>query len=1023
MELFGAPLSLSEIPIRFSADANDGAFGFRHDSLQHDDGTPRDWALLAQECLAKTARLEHRIVGPHVPKLVCLYANVEYLTQLRTLLAYARTMLDTGEKHHLAIRLFAIFPVGHVKAAIGIDELERSGGTLLTLHGHSCYDFIPYRHWLGRAHSNAAFSHAAPIQVGLARWETSVAAMLHAMTARECEAVREWAMASSLRNPALPKPRTQTDDPSPNLSFHIDLKTHDMLYHERLRMWHLPPQEHKQHRQDAAGDPEPDSDEEGNEPANRSPLETPEVLTEHWPPHPTVTASLYGPLLPQTEARCWDAARLHFLGVLPQNVIDGLRLNGLSDSDVADTLNIVSRSRILAGAAAWHAHGKSHPQDTPDPKEQATPNHHRQDRAPTTLPSAPAPATTGTPNVVLGEDFTPRAAPYVNPTDATREQYRYHWRKVDARTQAGRNPKMQGITTPTAAADRDALARHMRTARHFTARIALPPYSQEQCDCGHPGYRRHGNIMCAPCRLASHHYGEHAHQAHARRHMCAHCQVCGADDPAYTIAGLTWACHACASHIAGTMAPQPQYSYELPKACADCGNKQTPRFGLDGRPLCLVCQDPPYPAYLAARAGIIVQDYLDVCHDIRRVIPVNAHTTPALLALARLLPQDPRHGLLFQPTSWRTIETAVHTLARLVAMNVELPLAKRSCTTAPHRLLYNQRDARMVHCAHDYGTLANHTLLATRAGPAGRGTKRQHREKGPRAAQQDSLEANRRRMQDEEREAQPQGRRNPRRRRALSALSDSGEDTNPPPRSDRRDQAAPTPGEQAPTGARAPALSVVTPPPPPPPPAHTAGTAGSGRSSPKRRQPQPPHRPPQPPRPPPPPPAPRRRTPQRPAPTKPTEPPPASAPPAGGEAVARQPRRTALQRHNRHDAAAAPPSQARQDGRQTPRVEAAPHDAGNAQTRRRPGTAESAPRRKPRHRQPGARPTAPPKNRRQGRTAATARDPQGGREWGTSLFRDPGATLSRVAGRSVRSQPCPTPGDARNSLMNNETPI
>jgi hypothetical protein len=151
--------------------------------------------------------------GPAPSKLVCLYANVEYLTQLHTLLEYARTLLETGDAEHLSIRLFAIFPVGPTKAALTQTDIENSGGELLTLHGHSCYDFLPYRHWLGRAHSNAKFSKAAPIQVGLARWETTSAGVLHPMSDRERTAVREWALASCLRDPALPSPKSPTDDP------------------------------------------------------------------------------------------------------------------------------------------------------------------------------------------------------------------------------------------------------------------------------------------------------------------------------------------------------------------------------------------------------------------------------------------------------------------------------------------------------------------------------------------------------------------------------------------------------------------------------------------------------------------------------------------------------------------------------------------------------------------------------------------------------------------------------------------
>ena len=75
--------------------------------------------------------------------------------------------------------------------------------------------------------------------------------------------------------------------------------------------------------------------------------------------------------------------------------------------------------------------------------------------------------------------------------------------------------------------------------------------------------------------------------------------------------------------------------------------------------------DPSYAHYVTARAGIIVQDYLNVCHDIRRTIPVNAHTTPALLALANLLPQDPSNGKLFQPTRWSDLAASVQALANL----------------------------------------------------------------------------------------------------------------------------------------------------------------------------------------------------------------------------------------------------------------------------------------------------------------------------------------------------------------------
>ena len=503
---------------------------------------------------------------------------------------------------------------------------------------------------------------------------------------------------------------------------------------------------------------------------------------------------------------------MHFLGCLSPAVHEGLRFNGLTRSETKDTLNIVSRARILAGAAAWHAHGKSHPQDKDTEEVETADKQPWRKHQTSALPSAPALPTTGTPNVMLGEDFAPVAAPYVNPTDATRQAYEYHWRKPDARTQAGRNVSLQGISHTSARADRNALTKDMHTARHRTARIALPPHAASSCSCGEPGYSRDGNTMCAPCRLASHHFGSHDHQSHARRHMCAHCQVCGSDEPEYTTAGLTWACRACAEHIAGTMAPRPRYSFALPKACADCGSAAAPRYGLDGRPLCTTCQDPSYTSYLFARAGIIVQDYLNVCHDMHRTVPVNARTKPALLALAQLLPLDPINGQLFQPTRWSVIAAAVHTLAKLVALDIDLPQPNRKCVGAQHRLLYTYQTPRFVHRARDYGTLANHTLLETRPPDACKGTKRKARQTGYMALHNDSLAATARRNLDADTTAQPRSRRNPSRRRALSD-SDEGESLSTS--TGRPTMALAT----TPAGARAPAQSLVT---PSPPAGHTA---------------------------------------------------------------------------------------------------------------------------------------------------------------------------------------------------------
>ena len=171
-----------------------------------------------------------------------------------------------------------------------------------------------------------------------------------------------------------------------------------------------------------------------------------------------VIDQLYGTLLLHAATGGWHAeVRMHPLGALSPATQDGLRFNGLTRSETKDTLNLVSRCRILAGAAAWHAHGKSHPQDEDKEEEETDAKHTWRKQNTSMLPSAPALPTTGTPSIMLGEDFAPVAAPYVNPTDDTHQAYEYHWRKTEARTQAGRNVSLHGISHTSARADRNAL--------------------------------------------------------------------------------------------------------------------------------------------------------------------------------------------------------------------------------------------------------------------------------------------------------------------------------------------------------------------------------------------------------------------------------------------------------------------------------------------------------------------------------------------------------------------------------------
>ena len=203
-----------------------------------------------------------------------------------------------------------------------------------------------------------------------------------------------------------------------------------MILHARLNMYHLPPPKKKKAApEQVPEDTSASENEEEPTPAARAPLEIIEVRNKHWPPVPTVTEYLYGPLMPTTTSREWHEVRMHFSGSIPHPLQEGLSLNGLSRAEGPDTLNLLSRSRILTGAAAWHAHGKSHPQEDEADEQEAEAIQLRQKRAKQVLPSAPALPTTGTPSTMLGDHFIPPTTSYVNPLDATRQAYEYHWRK------------------------------------------------------------------------------------------------------------------------------------------------------------------------------------------------------------------------------------------------------------------------------------------------------------------------------------------------------------------------------------------------------------------------------------------------------------------------------------------------------------------------------------------------------------------------------------------------------------------
>ena len=387
----------------------------------------------------------------------------------------------------------------------------------------------------------------------------------------------------------------------------------------------------------------------------------------------------------------------------------------MSRTETADLLNLVARSRINAGAAAWHAHGKSHPSD-PEGDQFEIPEPAKAARQ-RSLPTAMQPPTTGTALDMLGDDLVQDYTKYHNSTDPTKQPFTYGYRKPDAQTEAGRNKALAKVTKVSSAADRTAFAKDIAHTRYSIGKAAYPTAGPMWCDCecGHKGYSRDGTVRCAPCRLAVAHVGHDTQLTTLAEHTCLHCQVCGCEGSQYAVAGLTWACHTCASHVAGVMQPTPKLFYRLPRQCTSCQKTLVERWGLDGRPLCLKCQDYTAPLYRLARAGMIVQDYLAVCIGQPRVIMTNQHTKTVLHNLALLLPDYTMQGGHFTPTPWEDIADNVHAAAAVVLMQPTLPKQPHACTTAHTRHVdptkYEHITTRV------YGTEANYTLLDTRSEP------------------------------------------------------------------------------------------------------------------------------------------------------------------------------------------------------------------------------------------------------------------------------------------------------------------
>ena len=223
IELFSSPLTQSTIPCKFSAHPDDTQFGFQINCLVDATGKARRWAHLPQQLCPTNDR-----------KLIALYANPEYLTQLHTLLEYALRFTADGNNLDAPLRLYAFLPLG---TAITETDLARTGATLLVLFAHGCYDFIPYAHWTGHAHTDAHYSLGAPMQMALVMWETDAAAAEFPLSPLETQALREWATMSCTKQCHGPA-STKTMDPTPHVSFGSPLAEPTHTHHPRLHTFY-----------------------------------------------------------------------------------------------------------------------------------------------------------------------------------------------------------------------------------------------------------------------------------------------------------------------------------------------------------------------------------------------------------------------------------------------------------------------------------------------------------------------------------------------------------------------------------------------------------------------------------------------------------------------------------------------------------------------------------------------------------------------------------------------------------------
>ena len=547
-------------PVRFSACKEDWVFGMHHDSL-HDPntGSRRRWHDFIN--LLPPGRR---------PRLLALYANPMYATQLQALLDWATALLWDAHDANTAVRLFALVPFD-VARTISMG-LARSGGRPLVVFEPHEYDFVFFSHWFGGSAGDAKAGTGAPFRLALLVWDSEAARRDFPLSPEAKAALRDWAVLSCRSE----VPQVELSGALPSLAEPLTFEHSRQFFGPALLR------------------------------AGRTPMSA----------------------LPRHDAHREAATRLS--GRHAASVVRLGQLAGLSTSAATACHKWLALRWLAFARDVWAAWGAAQPPRPPGPRTRprtARTRHAaytaaglvaRPTRAPgfASLPTQPAAPPRSLPLAFRPGRWLgpPRGIPSDAPDGALPLRTDLSElsaaptavrRKLGATKRGEQKPAVPSLASrPSAKTVCNREERQRRLTELFIWRQDLPRASpQTPCrECLQPGYLRQGTQWCFACRMGALH--PHGPQDLPAWRFCRHCEICGDMDSSMALAGLAFVCRQCCQEL---RVPPPQ-----PVArCTDCDSPDPAgswHLGLDGRRLCNthLTQECRPEGYRLARAQLIV---------------------------------------------------------------------------------------------------------------------------------------------------------------------------------------------------------------------------------------------------------------------------------------------------------------------------------------------------------------------------------------------------------------------------------